>query len=65
MLNTNQPEASKQPETLTFAHRGAGDKLVFDNRAWEMAKIACGPDAILADIIERANRIKATLTEGM
>lgn len=58
MMNENKLEATKQAES-----RGA--KLVFDNRAWELAKVACGPDAILADIIDRAQKIEATLTEAL
>lgn len=32
-----------------------------DNKAWEFAKVVCGPDAILADIIAKCEELKVTL----
>ena len=35
--------------------------LTVDQRAWELAKTACGPDAPLGTIIARAQQIKNVL----
>jgi len=32
-----------------------------DRRAWELAKVALGPEAPISDVITRANEIKETL----
>lgn len=50
-----------QTETLTFSHKGASEKLVFDNRAWDMAKAAAQPGEALSVTIDRANKYKAAL----
>ena len=58
MMTETQTE-SKQP--LTFAHKGAAEKLAFDNRAWEMAKATAAPGEPLSETINRANAYKAAL----
>jgi hypothetical protein len=59
MMNTSNPEDGIQ--SLTFAHKGAGEKLSAEQRAWDLAKELCGSDAIFSEIAAKAQWIKGVL----
>lgn len=53
----HETQTSAVPETK----RAVWPDLSKDQRAWELAKVALGPNASISDVAKRAQAIKETL----